>query len=87
MTTFHGTHVPRTAEDATMIDRIQGLQSELGPQAEQVKEMALEYAATAREQLAEGSERVKDYIVKEPVRALGIALGVGVLLGWMIKRR
>ena len=70
-----------------MIDRIQGLEAQYGPQAEQIKEMALEYAATARERLAVGGERVKDYVVKEPARALGIALGVGVLLGWMIKRR
>jgi len=70
-----------------MIDRIQGLESEFGPQAEQLKEKALEYAATARERMAEGSERIRDYVVKEPVRALGIALGVGVFLGWMIKRR
>jgi ElaB/YqjD/DUF883 family membrane-anchored ribosome-binding protein len=70
-----------------MIDRIQGLESQYGPQAEQIKEMALEYAATARERLAEGTDRIKDYIVKEPARALGIALGVGVVLGWMIKRR
>lgn len=70
-----------------MIDRMQGLESEFGPQAEQLKERALEYAATARERLAEGSESVRQYIAREPARALGIALGVGVLLGWMIKRR
>ncbi len=70
-----------------MIDRIQNLEASLGPQAEEVKERALEYAAVARERLAEGSERVKGYVVKEPVRALGIALGVGVVLGWLIKRR
>jgi len=70
-----------------MIDRIQGLESAFGPQAEEIKEKALEYAATAREQLAQGSEKIRDYVVKEPARALGIALGVGVLLGWMIKRR
>ena len=70
-----------------MIDRIQGLESAYGPLAEELKERALEYAATAREQLAMGSERIRDYVVKEPARALGIALGVGVLLGWLIKRR
>lgn len=70
-----------------MIDRMQGLGANYGPQAEELKEKALEYAATAREQLAEGSDKLKEYVVKEPARALGIALGVGVLLGWMIKRR
>jgi len=70
-----------------MIDRIQGLDASFGPQAEELKEKALEYAATARERLAEGSGRLREYVVKEPARALGIALGLGVHLGWMIKRR
>ncbi|WP_406697303.1 hypothetical protein V5E97_00525 [Singulisphaera sp. Ch08] len=70
-----------------MIDRMQGLEANLRPQAEELKERALEYAATARERLAEGSGMIKEYVVKEPARALGIALGVGVLLGWMIKRK
>ena len=55
--------------------------------AEELKEMAAAYAAAARERLSEGGERVKDYVVKQPVRAMGIALGLGVLVGWMIKRR
>lgn len=70
-----------------MIDRIQGLESSLGPQADEIKEKALEYAATAKERLAEGTGMLKGYVVQQPARALGIALGVGVLLGWMIKRR
>jgi ElaB/YqjD/DUF883 family membrane-anchored ribosome-binding protein len=70
-----------------MIDRIQQIEAGYGPQLDDLKEQALIYAATAREQLAEGREKVRDYIVREPARALGIALGVGVLLGWLIKRR
>jgi len=70
-----------------MIDRIQDVGASYGPPLDQVKEQALIYTATARERLAEGSEKVREYIVNEPVRALGIALGMGVLLGWLIKRR
>jgi len=70
-----------------MIDRIQGLESALGPQADEWKERAMEYAASAREMLAGGTDSIKDYAVKEPARALGVALGLGVLLGWLIKRR
>jgi len=70
-----------------MIDRIQGLESALGPQADELKERALEYAASAREMLSEGTDKVKEFVVNEPVRALGVALGLGVLLGWLIKRR
>jgi ElaB/YqjD/DUF883 family membrane-anchored ribosome-binding protein len=70
-----------------MVDRSQGLESGLGVQVGDVKEKALEIAATAREQLSGGGRLLRDYIVKEPVRALGIALGMGVILGWLIKRR
>lgn len=70
-----------------MIDRVQDLESGFGMQAEDLKETALVYVAAARERLAEGSERIKQYIINQPARALGIALGVGVLLGWLIKRR
>ena len=52
-----------------------------------VKERALEAAATAKESLGFGAKTIRDYIVKEPARALGLALGVGVLLGWLVKRR
>jgi len=70
-----------------MIDRIEDIGTSYGPQLDDVKEQALVYAAAARERLAEGSEKIRAYIVNEPARALGIALGVGVLLGWLIKRR
>ena len=52
-----------------------------------VKDRALEVAATAKESATKGLRSVKEYIVNEPARALGIALGLGVLLGWLIKRR
>jgi len=70
-----------------MIDRLHEVGSSYEPQLDELKEQALVYAAAARERLVEGSDRVREYIAKEPARALGIALGVGVLLGWLIKRR
>ena len=51
------------------------------------KDRALEAVATARESLTIGTETVKEYISKQPARSIGIALGIGVLLGWLIKRR
>ena len=42
-----------------------------------MKERALEYAASAREVLSEGTDKVKTFVVNEPARALGIALGLG----------
>jgi ElaB/YqjD/DUF883 family membrane-anchored ribosome-binding protein len=70
-----------------MIDRITSVEGGYTDQAEELKARALEYADIARQKLNEGSEFVKDYVHKQPARAVGIALGLGVVLGWMIKRR
>jgi ElaB/YqjD/DUF883 family membrane-anchored ribosome-binding protein len=72
---------------AAMVDRTQGLESGLGARVDDAKQTALDLAATAREKLSGGGRLLRDYIVKEPTRALGIALGMGVILGWLIKRR
>jgi hypothetical protein len=56
-------------------------------QSEEPASPALWCAAIALGRLAEGKERVKEYVIQEPMRALGIALGVGVLIGWWTKRR
>ena len=70
-----------------MIDRLDPVPMNMADQAEEFKAEALEYAELARARFAEGNAFLKDYVAKEPARALGIALGVGVLLGWLIKRR
>jgi len=70
-----------------MIDRIQPAQAGFTDQAEELKAQAMEYAEVARARLSEGGDFVKDYVNKQPARALGIALGLGVVLGWLIKRR
>jgi ElaB/YqjD/DUF883 family membrane-anchored ribosome-binding protein len=66
-----------------MVDRTQGVEAGLGD----LKERVLEVSATVSEKLSGGTQILRDYIVKEPTRALGIAVGMGVLLGWLIKRR
>lgn len=70
-----------------MIDRIREPESPLAASAAQAKERALEVAATAKERLAIGSAWVRGYTQTQPARALGLALGMGVFLGWLIKRR
>jgi len=70
-----------------MIDRVREMEPVWGAGSDEMKEMALQYAAAAREKLSEGSESIKKYVIEQPARALGIALGLGVILGWMIKRR
>lgn len=71
-----------------MIDRIQERpETDLPPQMEHLKETALDLAASARERLSQGTNLVRSYVIRQPARALGIALGTGILLGWLIKRR
>ncbi|MDR3637277.1 MAG: DUF883 C-terminal domain-containing protein [Isosphaeraceae bacterium] len=69
-----------------MIDSVQGTKSEFTPQLDEIKAMARQDVAVARERLAERSAIARDYVAREPVKALGIALCVGVVLGWLIKR-
>lgn len=64
-----------------------GHESVAGFAPDDLRESALIYAAAARERLAEECERLKNYTVREPVRALTLAFGVGVFVGWLIKRR
>ena len=69
-----------------MYDRVQGTKSEFTPQLEEIRAMARQDVAVARERLAEGRDMVRDYVAREPVKALGVALCIGVVLGWLIKR-
>ncbi len=69
-----------------MNDRLQGTKSEFTPDLEEIKAMARQDVAVARERLVEGTDLVRDYVAREPVKALGIALCVGVVLGWVIRR-
>jgi len=62
------------------------MKSEFTPQLDEIKAMARQDVAAARERLADGRAIVSDYVTREPVKALGIALCVGVVLGWLIKR-
>ena len=70
-----------------MIDRIPGLEGGGVPDPQQLKEQALEMAASLRERAERGGELVRQYTIHQPARALAVALGMGVLLGWMVKRR
>jgi len=70
-----------------MAGRAQDVEPGLGLGIGEVKELALEASATITEKLSDGTRILRGFIVKEPTRALGIAVGMGVLLGWLIKRR
>ena len=70
-----------------MIDRILDRASAVADPSDEVRETAREYAGVAQARMGELSEYVKAYTLREPARALGIAFGLGVFLGWIIKRR
>jgi len=70
-----------------MIDRIREMEAGFGPTAEAAREKALDIAASARERFGQGRDAIKAYTIEKPAQALGLALGMGVLLGWLIKRR
>lgn len=69
-----------------MIDRVREVDG-FGATADAAKEKALDVVATVRERLTLGGDVLKTYTIEQPARALGLALGMGVLLGWLIKRR
>jgi ElaB/YqjD/DUF883 family membrane-anchored ribosome-binding protein len=46
-----------------------------------------EFATEARQWQAEAEDFLRSMVVNRPVTAVGVALAVGVILGWLIKRR
>jgi ElaB/YqjD/DUF883 family membrane-anchored ribosome-binding protein len=70
-----------------VVDRMQGIEAGHGAAVADLKEVVLEATATIREKLSDGNRILRESIVKHPTQALGIAVGMGVLLGWLIKRR
>jgi ElaB/YqjD/DUF883 family membrane-anchored ribosome-binding protein len=69
-----------------MNEDVQGTKLEFTPQIAEIRAMARQDAAVARERLADGRAIVTNYVAREPVKALGIALFAGVALGWLIRR-
>jgi ElaB/YqjD/DUF883 family membrane-anchored ribosome-binding protein len=70
-----------------MIDRIRDEVAASSSAADRVKDQALEIMASARERLGGVGTAIRDFTQNQPGKALGIALGMGVFLGWLIKRR
>jgi ElaB/YqjD/DUF883 family membrane-anchored ribosome-binding protein len=55
--------------------------------ASALMEKAGDIAEEARQRLAEADEILKTVINDRPALAIGVAVAVGVILGWLIKRR
>lgn len=50
-------------------------------------EAGLPPSAPAEVPPATAAERVQEFVIQNPAVALGVALSMGVLLGWLLKRR
>lgn len=70
-----------------MIDHIIDRASEIVARPEELREQTLRYADAARNQLSDVRESVEAYAVRQPLQALGIAFGLGAIVGWVIRRR
>lgn len=70
-----------------MIDRIHPEPGTIPAATEEAKEQAMALAACARERLGRISDALQDFTRKQPAKAVGLALGMGVFLGWLMKRR
>jgi hypothetical protein len=70
-----------------MIDRILDRASAIAAPPEELRQTALECRDIARARIGELSETLRAYTVREPARALSVAFGLGVFLGWIIRRR
>ena len=51
------------------------------------KEKALDASASVRERFDHGCQSLRAFTTEKPAQALGMALGMGVLVGWWLKRR
>ena len=67
--------------------QVQPPRAEFTPQMAEIRAMAHQDLAVARERLAHGKALLSDYVAREPVKVLGITLCIGVALGWLISRR
>ena len=70
-----------------MIEQIMDLASGMVEKPDELRARTLQYAEVASNRMDEVRESVKAYTVRQPMRALGIAFGLGALVGWMIRRR
>lgn len=67
---------------SNMTDKAKEMAGQYADQAKQYAQQGYEYAADKSKQLKESTE---GYIEENPWYAIGIALGVGVLLGLMLR--
>ena len=70
-----------------MKEQIEDLQDEAQETAQTFKERAMEWKQTATDGVVSFAKTTDTYVHENPWRAVGIAAGVGLLLGLLIGRR
>jgi ElaB/YqjD/DUF883 family membrane-anchored ribosome-binding protein len=56
-------------------------------QYDQLRDQASDYYEQGRQRALEMEQSLEQYVQEKPIQALLIAAGVGVVLGWLWKRR
>ena len=77
-------------ENAASVDisgGIQALKDELARISEQVQSKVVDGADFVKQQASEAADNAKDVVRGNPLPAVGVALGVGLVLGLLIPRR
>lgn len=70
-----------------MNETIEDIRTATPPEAIDFKQDAADLLAMTRKTLGPAGEAICSYTKRQPAMALGVALGLGILLGWTIKRR
>jgi ElaB/YqjD/DUF883 family membrane-anchored ribosome-binding protein len=68
-------------------DRVDGIRERAKASLKQAKTRLLEAEGEAMEQVREAAASADEYVHQNPWQAVGVAAGVGLLLGLLISRR
>jgi ElaB/YqjD/DUF883 family membrane-anchored ribosome-binding protein len=91
-TRTHANEASRVADQSRKVLRdVQDLGSiavdQVGRSARRLKRRGRDVVAAGRERVVRAETQLEDFIVRHPVKALLVALGVGAILGLTMRRR
>lgn len=70
-----------------MLEPRYDIETVLRPRTERARRMLEEWGPAVREKAPQWARTVENWMAKSPGVGLAVALGTGVALGWLIKRR
>lgn len=79
-------HAHRKSDSQSIEDFKEEIQSEIEALVQSVRELATHIRKTSQQQGCEVVERAVDHAKAQPLKALGIACGIGVIMGFILKR-